>query len=111
MRIVAILAILALTACGNQFSIPADINANANVNGTVHVDIPNSVQTVNVIHTVGISIDMANYFRTSCTTQVDSAPIPLPEPQRTEAINACVASSVQAFIDSILKIINQGVAK
>lgn len=109
MRIVAILAILALTACGNQFSIPADINTN--VNGTVRVDIPNSTQTVNVIHTVGISIDMANYFRTSCTTQVDSAPIPLPEPQRTEAINACVASSVQAFIDSILKIINQGVAK
>lgn len=96
---------LVLGACGNQFSIPSDINGN------VKVDIPNSVQTVNVIHTVGISIDMANYFRTSCMTQVDSAPIPLPEPQRTEAINACVASSVQAFIDNILKIINQGVPK
>lgn len=100
---------LVLGACGNQFSIPSDINTN--VNGNVKVDIPNSVQTVNVIHTVGISIDMANYFRTSCMTQVDSAPIPLPEPQRTEAINACVASSVQAFIDNTLKIINQGEIK
>lgn len=109
MRIVVILAVLALSACGNRFEVPADINTN--VNGTVKVDIPNSVQTVNVIHTVGISIDMANYFRTSCMTQVDSAPIPLPEPQRTEAINACVASSVQAFIDNTLKIINQGEIK
>jgi hypothetical protein len=106
---VIIIIALFLNACGNRFEVPADINTN--VNGTVKVDIPNSVQTVNVVHTVGISIDMANYFRTSCTAQVDAAPIPLPEPQRTEAINTCVAQSVQAFIDNILKIINQGVPK
>lgn len=109
MRKVVLIMALALSACGNRFDVPADINTN--VNGTVKVDIPNSTQTINVVHTVGISIDMAKYFLTSCTTQVDSAPVPLPEPQRTEAINACVASSVQAFINNILTIINQGVAK
>ena len=109
MQIVAILAVLALSACGNRFEVPADINTN--VNGTVKVDIPNSVQTVNVVHTVGISIDMAKYFLTSCTNQVDSAPALLPEPQRTDAINACVASSAQAFINNIITIINQGVTR
>lgn len=109
MQIIVILVVLALSACGNRFEVPADINTN--VNGTVKVDIPNSVQTVNVVHTVGVSIDMAKYFLTSCTNQVDSAPAPLPEPQRTEAINACVAASVQAFINNILTIINQGVPK
>lgn len=99
MKIIIILAILTLAACNNKVDtqVPAEIT----------VKVPETTQTVTMIHTVELSVKMEEFFRSSCTTQVDSAPVPLPEPARTQAIDSCVSTSVQQFIQNMLEIINQ----
>lgn len=99
MKIIIILAILTLVACNNKVDtqVPAEIT----------VKVPETTQTMTVVHTVELSVKMEEFFRSSCTTQVDSAPVPLPEPARTQAIDACVSTSVQQFIQNMLEIINQ----
>lgn len=93
------LILITLVACNNKVDtqVPAEIT----------VKVPETTQTVNVVHTVELSVKMEEFFRSSCTTQVDSAPVPLPEPARTQAIDSCVSTSVQQFIQNMLEIINQ----
>lgn len=93
---------LLLTSCGfnNRFELPSQINSE--------VTIKDSTQTVNVTHTVGISLEMTTMFQTACTAEVDASVPPPPEPLRTELIKLCVAEATQKFIESILAIIKQG---
>lgn len=87
-----------LSACGNKFEIPSDVNVN----------VANSTQTVNVVHTVGISLEMTQMFEATCVSKIDSqSPAPT-EPVRSELIKLCVAETSQKFMESILAIINQG---
>jgi len=99
MKIITALIFITLVACNNKVDtqVPAEIT----------VKVPETTQTVNVVHTVELSVKMEEFFRSSCTTQVDSATVPLPEPARTQAIDACVSTSVQQFIQNMLTIINQ----
>lgn len=101
--LLAIAIIVSTISCANRFEVPSDINVNAN--------IPETTQTVKVIHTFEISVQMEEFFRKSCTTQVDSTVPPIPEPQRTKAIDTCVSISIQQFISDLMKIIEQGAPK
>lgn len=90
MRIVAILAILALTACGNQFSVPADINTN--VNGNVKVEVAPVTGEVIVRHL--IQIELPTVLSDDCKRKF---------PNDVEAYNACVSE----YIKYLISIINQ----
>lgn len=64
-------------------------------------DVKDSVQTVNVVHTIGLSFELTSMFTGTCTTEVDKLVPPLPEPMRTEAINSCVADATRKLIESL----------
>lgn len=99
--IISSLIMLNLLACNNK--------VDTQVPSKIDVDVKDSVQTVNVIHTIGLSIQMEAYFRTACINQVDTITPGLPEPQRTQAIDACVVASSQKFIDDFMALINKNV--
>lgn len=98
MKFIAVLVTISLVACNNKVDtkVPAEIT----------VKVPETTQTVNVVHTVQLSVQMEQFFRSSCTTQVDAAPVPLPEPQRSAAIDACVSASAQQFISNLMILLN-----
>lgn len=104
-QILTLLAIVAiLVACNNRAEVPADIN----------VHVPETTQTINVVHTLQLSAQLEQFIRYSCTAQVDSAQPPMPEPQRSQAIDACVSTSAQNFIRDFSKLTNnnqQGVTQ
>lgn len=87
-------------SCANRFEVPSDVYT--------HVDVANSIQTINVVHTVALSVQIADMFTTTCTAQIDSSQPPLPEPARSEAIKLCVAQASANFINSFLSLINGG---
>lgn len=97
--------LLFLAACGNKVDtrVPEHI--------TTDVKVSDSVQTVNVIHTIGLSLQMESFFRASCTQQVDTATPGMPEPQRTQSIDLCVSVSSQKFIEDFMLLIKQGMAQ
>lgn len=88
---------LALAACNNKAEVPAEVKVN----------IPETTQTVNVIHTIDMSIQMTEFFKESCTQQIDAQQPPLPEPARSQAIDACVITTSQEFINTFMQLINQ----
>lgn len=99
MKFLTILLIMTtLMACNNK----VDTQVPANIK----VDVPETTQTVNVIHTFALSVEMEQFFRQSCTNQVDATQPPLPEPARSQAIDACVSNSVQAFINNLMTLLN-----
>lgn len=85
-------------SCGNRVIVPEHITADVN--------IPATTQTVNVVHTVAVSLEMTSLFTTTCTTNVDKFVPPLPEPDRSNAIKNCVALATQKFIDDLLTLVN-----
>lgn len=90
MQIVAILAVLALSACGNRFEVPADINTN--VNGTVKVEVVPVTGEVTVRHL--IQIELPTVLSDDCKRKF---------PNDIEAYNACVSE----YIKYLISIINQ----
>lgn len=98
MKFIAVLVTISLAACNNKVDtqVPAEIT----------VKVPETTQTVNVVHSIQLSVQMEQFFRSSCTTQVDAAPVPLPEPARSVAIDACVSESVQQFISNLMILLN-----
>lgn len=98
--LITMLAMTILAACNNK--------VDTQVPSEIKVDVPATTQTVNVVHTFALSVQMEQFFRQSCTSQVDAAQPPLPEPARSQAIDACVSNSVQAFINNLITLINNG---
>lgn len=96
--LITMLAVTILAACNNKVDtqIPSEIK----------VDVPATTQTVNVVHTFTLSVQMEEFFRQSCTSQINATQPPLPEPARSQAIDACVSNSVQTFINNLLTLIN-----
>lgn len=99
LKIIVIAALLASTACNNK--------VDTQVPSEIKVNVPETTQTVNVVHSFEISLQMEEFFRRSCTTQVDSVPVPLPEPQRSQAIDLCISNSVQKFITDLMSLVKQ----
>lgn len=95
--------IFGVVACNNK--------VDTQVPSNIEVDVKDSTQTVNVIHTIGLSLQMESFFRTSCVAQIDKVTPGLPEPQRTQSIDACVAASSQKFIDDFMFLIKQGMSQ
>ena len=93
-----LITLTALAACNNK--------VDTQVPSEIKVDVPATTQTVNVVHTFALSVQMEEFFRQSCTNQVDAAQPPLPEPARSQAIDACVSNSVQAFINNLMTLLN-----
>lgn len=96
---ILIFATFWLSSCGNKVEVPSEIHSQ--------VDVKESTQTVNVVHTVGISLEMTQLFESTCIAQIDSQNPRPPEPLRSEMIKLCVSEATQKFIESILAIINQ----
>lgn len=102
-KLLMLLILLNLMACNNK--------VDMQVPSKVDVDVKDSTQTVNVIHTIGLSLQMESFFRTSCTSQVDQTTPGLPEPQRTQSIDACVSISSQKFMEDFMLLIKQGMSQ
>lgn len=96
--LITMLAMTILAACNNK--------VDTQVPSEIKVDVPATTQTVNVVHTFTLSVQMEQFFRQSCTNQVDATQPPLPEPARSQAIDACVSNSVQAFINNLITLLN-----
>lgn len=94
----SVIAVLAfnIVACNNK--------VDAKVPDNVKVQVENSTQTVNVVHTIELSVQFEDYFRKSCAAQIDSTQIP--EPQRSTAIDDCVSVSVQNFIGQLMNLVS-----
>lgn len=89
-----------LVGCvGNKTQIPEHIDVN----------VPNTTQTVNVIHTIELSANLENIFRTSCENEFKS--LNLPTELKTEWVNQCVATKSNQFIADFMQVINQGMAQ
>lgn len=99
LKIITTILLLFLASCNNK--------VDTQVPSEIKVDVPETTQTINVVHSVEVSVQMEQFFRSSCITQVDSLPVPLPEPERSKAIDTCVSNSVQQFIQNMLALINQ----
>lgn len=95
-----LLLMLSLVACNNK--------VDTQVPSEIKVDVPATTQTVNVVHTFALSVQMEQFFRSSCTAQTDAIQPPMPEPQRSQAIDACVSNSVQVFIQNLMTLLNNG---
>lgn len=99
----SLLMLSLVVACNNK--------VDTQVPSSIEVAVKDSTQTVNVIHTIGLSLQMESFFRTSCTAQIDKTTPGLPEPQRTQSIDACVSVSSQKFIEDFMLLIKQGMSQ
>jgi hypothetical protein len=103
MRLLTICAIaLAITACNNKASVPE----------TVTVEVKDSVQTVNVVHTIALSVQVTDWLRQACQQQVEQARVtaglpPMSPEELDAAVNACLATSATNLINQLTGLINQ----
>ena len=93
-----------LSACGNDFNVPSDINTAVTADPIVVEPITGNVT---VTHSISLSVEMTEFFKESCTQQIDAQQPPLPEPARSQAIDACVITTSQEFINTFMQLINQ----
>lgn len=90
----ALTAILALQSCNIQ--IPDHITSNSNVDGTVQVQ-----------HEVRIDANLQAMFAEDCNKKAEALGLPPESEAYNTAVNACIAERTKAFMDTIMKYIEE----